>query len=649
LAVSSNTVNEVGESILITLIAPYEKVVRVLSYTDSVIGEDAYNFFKKEFRWSIDDVTYSDYLNLTNENLYYLNLDPAKPFWIQYRYTVEALESGHELTFESISLEVLTEQGTLVVVPQYECCSGEESNLCNNLILECCGNETWNPYNIGGAISTYRFLSKTVSDIFGFCVQYYKTEADQRSKDVVLKEYTLFNVIESSEVKIMVPDNALPTREIAFSPLMMDYAMDVFEIHIVKSEFEQIFGRGSRPEQGDYLYFPIMQKLYEVNSVARPDDFMYDSSYWRVGLVTYQQRSNFTFSDQNIEDEVDALVSNLDDFEAEVVKEEKIVSKPQEYKTIGTEGNDYIRRSLLKKLIIKEEKIYNNWTVIGKYYYNLASLTTSERGIIYRYDKGIGESDNRSFTYWFRPALSKPVYPNVNITSINDNSGLAEIVVASTGYSVGDFVVIEGTADYNGLAEIVEISSSSYTIDKDYETSTINAGARLHKEEKCNFLKNTATDGTTYFSISYTKNYYVVEINAMKYVFDLTTNSAELVNNQWYAVVINFSNIFQQLSLFLWKSQRILGSSDPVRNVELDNTYSSTYQTASKISIPDGNEWGIYGCNMAFTNFRIFTQPIEIEEQSLVLSQYVVKNTDLADVVDNASPQLRLSRVTNPR
>jgi len=37
LAVSSNTVNEVGESILITLIAPYEKVVRVLSYTDSVV------------------------------------------------------------------------------------------------------------------------------------------------------------------------------------------------------------------------------------------------------------------------------------------------------------------------------------------------------------------------------------------------------------------------------------------------------------------------------------------------------------------------------------------------------------------------------------------------------------------------------------
>ena len=648
MAVSSNTVNEVGESILITLIAPYERVVKVLSYTDSVLGEDAYNFFKREFRWSIDDVTYSDYLNLTNENLYSLNLDTANPFWIQYRYTVEALESGHEMTFESISLEVLTEQGTLVVVPQYECCSGEEANMCNNLVLECCGNETWNPYSIGGAISTYRFLSKTVSDIFGFCVQYYKTEADQRSKDVVLKEYTLFNVIESSEVKIMVPDNALPTREIAFNPLMMDYAMDVFEIHIVKSEFEQIFGRGTRPEQGDYMYFPIMQKLYEVNSVARPDDFMYDSSYWRVGLVTYQQRNNFAFSDQNVEAEVEALVSSMDDFEAEVIKEEKIITKPQEYKTVGTEGNDYVRRSLLKKLTIKEEKIYNNWTVIGKYFYNLASLTAGERGIVYRYNTGISESDNRSFTYWFKPAFLKPVYSNVNITSISDNNGLAEIVVSATGYSVGDFIVVEGTQDYNGLSEIVEISGSSYTIDRDYISSTINVGARLHKEEKCNFIKYEL-NSTVYFSVSYTKNYYVVEIDSMKYVFNLTTNSAELTNNQWYAVVINFSNVFQQVSLFLWKSQRILGSSDPVRNVELDNIYTSTYQTSTKVSIPNSGDWGIYGCNMSFTNFRIFTQPIEIEEQSLVLSQYVVKNTDLADLVDNATPQLRLSKVSNTR
>ena len=648
MAVSSNTVNEVGESILITLIAPYERVVSVLSYTDSVIGEDAYNYFKKEFRWSIDDVTYSDYLNLTDENLYSLNLDPNNPFWIQYRYTVESLESGHELTFESISLEVLTEQGTLVVVPQYECCSGDEANVCNNLVLECCGNETWNPYNIGGAISTYKFLSKAVSDIFGFCVQYYKTEADQRSKDVVLKEYTLFNVIESAEVKIMVPDNELPTREIAFNPLMMDYAMDVFEIHVVKSEFEQIFGRKKKPEQGDYLYFPIMQKLYEVNSVARPDDFMYDSSYWRVGLVTYQQRGNFAFSDQNIEDEVEALISNLDDFEPEVIKEEKIITKPQEYKTVGTEGNDYVRRILLKKLIIKEEKIYNNWTVVGKYYYRLSSLASSERGIVYRYNSGISEADSRSFTYWFKPGFTKPIYSNVSITSISNNGGLAEIIVSATGYAVGDYVVIEGTSDYNGLAEIVEVSSSSYTIDKDYVSSTITPTARLHKEEKCNFL-NYELNSSVLFGVSYTQNYYVIEINSMKYVFNLTTNSASLSNNQWYAVVINFSNVFQQLSLFLWKSQTLLGSSDPTRNVELENIYTSTYQTSSKVTLASNGEWGVYGCNMQFTNFRIFTQPIEVEEQSLVLSQYVVKNTDLAELVDNATPQLRLSRVSNPR
>jgi hypothetical protein len=52
---------------------------------------------------------------------------------------------------------------------------------------------------------------------------------------------------------------------------------------------------------------------------------------------------------------------------------------------------------------------------------------------------------------------------------------------------------------------------------------------------------------------------------------------------------------------------------------------------------------------MHLTNLRIFVKPIEIDQQSLVLSQYVVADNQLADVIDNASPELRLATVTNPR
>ena len=60
----------------------------------------------------------------------------------------------------------------------------------------------------------YTQLSAMASNLFGFCVKYYKTKADQRSKDVILKEYSLFDVIASGDIKIMIPDNELPTRDI---------------------------------------------------------------------------------------------------------------------------------------------------------------------------------------------------------------------------------------------------------------------------------------------------------------------------------------------------------------------------------------------------------------------------------------------------
>jgi hypothetical protein len=66
----------------------------------------------------------------------------------------------------------------------------------------------------------------------------------------------------------MIPNNELPTREIQFNPLMMDFPVQ-FEVHIVKSAFQQVFGVGTRPQMRDYLYFEqFMNRVYEVDAVA---------------------------------------------------------------------------------------------------------------------------------------------------------------------------------------------------------------------------------------------------------------------------------------------------------------------------------------------------------------------------------------------
>jgi hypothetical protein len=91
MAVNGRTVDALGDSIVISLVTPYLRVKSVTGYIDVVIGEDTLNYFDKEFRWSTDNVTYSDYQELNFSNLQNLLLNPSNPFWIQYRYTVAAI------------------------------------------------------------------------------------------------------------------------------------------------------------------------------------------------------------------------------------------------------------------------------------------------------------------------------------------------------------------------------------------------------------------------------------------------------------------------------------------------------------------------------------------------------------------------------
>ena len=196
MAVNGTTTNANGDAILISLQEPYKDVVEVLGYTDVTKGETTGLYFNKQFRWGTDGVTYSDFITLTNANLEALLLDPNKPFWIQYRY--EQVGDG-TLEFESIALELVTDGGIICRVPQVQC--GAEGCVgVPNLVVDCCG-EGWNPYDLSRASAMYDQLSAVTSNLFGFCVDYFKTKADQRSRDVILKEYSLFDVIQEAEVK----------------------------------------------------------------------------------------------------------------------------------------------------------------------------------------------------------------------------------------------------------------------------------------------------------------------------------------------------------------------------------------------------------------------------------------------------------------
>ena len=128
----------------------------------------------------------------------------------------------------------------------------------------------------------------------------------------------------------------------------------------------------------------------------------------------------------------------------------------------------------------------------------------------------------------------------------------------------------------------------------------------------------------------------------------MSKKSVSFLKGEWYAAVINLNQIAKQLSLFLYNTPELTGSINPELTADLKNIYVNT-QTVPSISVPDGYAWKLLGCQTDLTNIRIWSEPIEEELQELILSQYVVKDSHLALVLDNASPELMLPTVTNPR
>jgi len=407
-----------------------------------------------------------------------------------------------------------------------------------------------------------------------------------------------------------------------------------------------------------------MNRMYEVDAIAEADDFMYTGSYWRVSLVTYQQRTNVGFEDTVLGDaaeaSTEALVSNVEEkFRVERENEFKDVRKPNEYNTIGSQANDYVRRALNKKMTISEENVYNQWTIISKYHYALGTLADKTVGVKYRYKNGWTVNDNRAFTFWFRPQYKKPIGKNVLITQISNNAGHPMLTATGLPLNVDeikarDWIAIRGTNSYNGiqLVKSVDMATNTITLDIPYIDSIITNTAKFNKEVSNAFMNYEIDQyrigSSPWVEFTYTTNWFIIKLNDVYYKYDLSKSSISFIKGEWYAAVINLNQLAKQLSLFLYNTPELTGAINPDKTADLTNIYINT-QTVQAISVPDDHTWKLLGCESDLTNIRIWSQPIEEDLQELILSQYVVKDSHLALLLDNASPELLLPTVTNPR
>lgn len=654
MAINAYKTDTEGDALLVKFEQPFIYVEKIndVNYQIETESEDLYYY--KEFRWSVDGQLFSDWFSFDNDDKSSLGKISMinKMFFIEFRFT--QIGDG-ELTLNDLSLDLDYDPNSPCLNRQkFTCC--DANSITQNAITYnggCCG--TFNPYALGNTNKMMMDLSYIISNMFGFCVKYYKTMEDQKSRDVILREYSLYNVIDMKDVKIVIPDNQLPSRDIQFNPLMLDFPAQ-FEVHIVRSAFEQAFGVGARPQERDYLYFEqYMNRMYEVDAVTQPDDIIFDTAYWRVSLVQYQQRTAVGFDTEELEKSTKDTILSVDDlFKEETDNEfEKVRKKETQYKTIGKGSDDHIRKYLNNNLKINQENIYINYTSVSSYNYELNSIPFNSLGVTYRLKNDIS-FESGAITFFIKPKIIN--YPNSKTIHVGKKQDEFSIAIQkpdefSTQQSLnrikkGDYIrILENKKRYKVTNVDITPVNYVYTLNKSIDDIKDVENIKIVKQQttgnfiECdNKLEVNVSQKSMYlrlgdFEKDFTKSRIYNEIKEINFE-----------NNEWYAVVINFNNTFKTLSTHIYKVD-YANDAQKERQRKFNLIYREVCDGFdSDLVITQKDSLNLLGSNCLLTNLRFWKEPIDDESQTINLSQYVVNDTQLINLVDNATPELLLEK-----
>jgi hypothetical protein len=516
---SDNTLNAVGNYRIISF-DPIIGGLAFISYTDSVTvpgGSPGLSVFRS-FRWSTNGSTYSMWVTFdpaVPTELLSLNL--GSELWIEFKFQLETTmnpcDAGTPISppasIESVSFSMKRDQSQLYPPnqrPNGACGCSSENCVSSPLTLNT--NFTFNPYAINQGLNLYQDLSRMVNLTFGHEVQYVRVAASQQGRDVFLGEYTVFGDPVGSCIKVLVPNNEFPDSKPSFNQYGVDFEVP-FEVHIDRAYWEDSAGKNIMPQQFDVMYFPIMNRIYEVQSTYMFRDFMYQPLYYKMALVKYQDRANRDMG--GFKETLDNMVLTPEAlFGDEKIQETIRITKPMQYQTI-TEDNDPIRYSVNRSLSIERYDLYNNWVLLTQNYYDLNTLYNAQSivdAVVYKPTFTLPAGGNLSYCFWFAGKSSSTVYRNLingrnqaNVgidIGVNMNLTGADTVVVTHDYATETFTLPEKLTADKWFALVVNVSQEFSQIGITLWTMQSGKTAELRMVYEETKIVNVSADATDY-------------------------------------------------------------------------------------------------------------------------------------------------------
>lgn len=278
----------------------------------------------------------------------------------------------------------------------------------NPFIEDFCGTQLFNPYvGLDCALQLQSQLANSIICMLGIPVYYFRVLPQPDTADYTFKEYVMHNVTSVKQIKMMIQDGTMPSSKPQFSDLDFDWEVD-WEVELGKAQFAAAFGDEAFPKQRDFIYVPMMKRMWEVNSAydEKNEGLMWQSTTWKLGLIKWNEKTNVEQGE--FEDLIDTLVVNTNDnvfaeLEANEQRRESAVEQADAPRYVANNIDnvfleDFIRQQFTKSTIRVIDKQYNHGSlVVAKNMYQFLQPMTGEKCFI-SYQKGYcGEDATLSF------------------------------------------------------------------------------------------------------------------------------------------------------------------------------------------------------------------------------------------------------------
>ena len=677
---------------------PIYKITELVAFVEDLTVENPVSVdlanLTRYFRYSRNRLDWSLWYEVSPTDLGdagTLLLDKNDPFYFEVKYQYDDLtgsEINGKILVNEIKLRFEAATNTPTTYTPITVCSDET---CISIVVN--RDPTFRPYAVDSAIGMYKELSFFTNQMYGHQVVYFRTLPESDSGDYIFKEWTLFKNVDRKCIKVMVPKNAFPSNAPKYTEFGIDFQLP-FEIHLDHRYFQSIFGASSEPRERDFLYFPLLNRMYEIKGSYLHRGFMMAPTYWKVQLKKYEPNIDMLLTDDT-RHFIDNVIQNAEQmFSTQVDKAVKDATLPQQFKTVSTTF-DSARKAIHPELIQRPLKYTYNFSNLIENYYDLSTVPVEDFSYILTDPPVAADTDMLYESVRTLDPLSVAMY---NVAFAYEGSELyshwrngdihtndRNVAGTSTQFTRirGPFDSIPNHVGESPLGRFVRVEAYrdlSFTEQRNLTTQVISGTRYLNIRARqtavvyqakpkfnttdlknltfmCLFNVPTSSTEVSFIEGVDPETGNGIQITGVFSKYSTSTTDGDLtitatINSQvltyqiqnfrsdsWHSLVFSVSNEFKQCALYVYSI--IDDPADLINHNALGLVFtqsSSFVETTFDLT----QHYVLPASPLKITNLRLFNTMIKEEAHEFIVSQQYIKDESMLMIIDNCKQQANI-------